>query len=374
MGDVKQQNRSAIIEYLSRTGPVSRKDLAEAIGLTASSVTQIVGAFMEEGILHEVGTVDEAKGAGRKKVLIDIDYDAVYLYSVNIEVENTTVALTNLKGDVVSMKTFATDKALSPKEFLCGVAESCRKLSADKAGDTLKKRLKAVSVGVPGIVDTEGGISKQAYGIWEEEVPVCEILGSELALPCYIENNVNAFALATRIFGEGKDFDNLHIIKWGPGVGSAIVIDNNIYEGRKGKAAELGHVIVDPSGRRCSCGRKGCLETKVSYSALNEIAPFEQNEFAGVYSASDDKVKACFDDAMKLFARTIANAISLLAPNRIVLTGFLFKDELIREKVVAACREYDSKINERLIIYSSLSEKESFIGPVAAYWAVLGYL
>ena len=68
---------------------------------------------------------------------------------------------------------------------------------------------------------------------------------------------MNAFAMAELLYGMGREYDNLLIIKWGPGVGSAIVIDDQLYEGRHGKAAELGHYIVERDGRLCGCGRQG---------------------------------------------------------------------------------------------------------------------
>lgn len=367
MGAVKSQNRGAIIKYLSKVGPASRKDVAEAIGLTPASVTQITTVLLEEGIIWETGRVDDGAKAGRKKVLIDINYNFAYIFSINIEVEKTTIAVTNLGGQVCEISQMVTDKEKSPEDFLKSVGECCLQLKA-KLSKEVQTKTRGAVVGIPGIVDKENGLSKHAYGIWSSQVDVCGALEKILELPCYIENNVNAFALATMFFGEGRSQDNLHIIKWGPGVGSAIIIDNAIYEGHRGKAAELGHVIVDSKGQKCSCGRIGCLETKVSYGALNKIKTFEPYRFAEAYEGAKDDAKKSFDEAIELFATTIVNSMSLLAPNQIILTGFLFVDSKIRDKVIALCRQYDPRIGEELIEYSQLAEKEAYIGPVAAYW------
>ena len=199
-------------------------------------------------------------------------------------------------------------------------------------------------------------------------MPVCEILERQLGYPVVIENNVNAFAIAELMYGFGRKYDNLLVIKWGPGVGSTIIIDNKVYEGRHAKAAELGHFIVERDGAVCDCGRRGCLETKVSYKAMAAQKPFSQNAFGEAYHKAKTQGDAqVFDEAIDLFARTIVNSITILAPNRVVLCGRLFQDEEIRARLIEQCKQYDVGCDEKRIIYSVLAEKEDYIGPVAAF-------
>ncbi len=86
------------------------------------------------------------------------------------------------------------------------------------------------------------------------------------ALECTVllENNVKAFAQAELTYGLGRTEENLLLLKWGPGVGSAIIAQGRIYESRMYKSAEIGHVRVEKNGRLCRCGRHGCLETRVA--------------------------------------------------------------------------------------------------------------
>lgn len=361
MGQVKKQNRSSILNCICEMGPVSRKDIAQITGLTPAAVTLICNEFMEQQLLFEIGQSTESQGVGRKKVLVDINYDYAYIFAVNIEQEHTTVALTNMKGEVKELQTLATKTGKAPEVLLKQVADVCR-------GMLGKYKVAGVSVALTGIVDKEKGTSVHAYGIWQDEVPVCEILEKELGYPVVIENNVNAFAIAELMYGFGKKYDNLLVIKWGPGVGSTIIIDNKVYEGRHAKAAELGHFIVERDGAVCDCGRRGCLETKVSYKALAAQKPFAQNEFGEAYRLAKTKGDAgVFDEAIDLFARTIVNSITILAPNRVVLCGRLFQDEEIRARLIEQCKQYDPGCDEKRIIYSVLAEKEDYIGPVAAF-------
>ena len=130
MERVKRQNRSLILNYINSTGPVSRKDIAAATGLTAAAVTQISAALIAEGILTVKGTSTERTGeAGRRKVLLDIDPEVSLAYTVNIEPDITTVAVCGVKGFAVLsddgapiVKSIPTDKESSPAYYLGQIA------------------------------------------------------------------------------------------------------------------------------------------------------------------------------------------------------------------------------------------------------------
>ncbi len=357
---VKQRNRKNILSLIYEKGPVSRIDISRQIGLTQAAVTLISAQLIKENILRETGTA-EAPGAGRKKILLDINPDFRHVLSVNIEPEKTWTALCDMKGNALKYAVCETE-ADSPEEYLKKTAVQCRRLEEETG-----IRADGISVGITGIVNRQTGESLKAYGVFDRPADVRKILEAETGLPVSVENNINAFAEAEAMFGYGRTFDNLMIIKWGPGVGSALIIDGKLYEGRHQRAGELGHSIVEKNGRLCTCGRRGCLETKVSRRALNEIVPFESEAFAGVFEESEGRTRQRLQEAVDLFARAIVNAATVMAPNRIVLCGSLFSDERIRRRVIEACRAYDHGFSDERILYTELYEKQGFIGPAAVY-------
>lgn len=374
MERVKRQNRSLILSYINENGPVSRTDIAQATGLTAAAVTQITGALIAEGILYEASVSTEKTGAaGRKKVPLDIESNAALVYAVNIEPDETTVAVCGLKGEPLTYRgqkiitRFATDTAAAPEEFLERIAGVCRTLSKDLSG-RLIKRIDCVSVGITGLVDVANGISMRAYGIWRKPVNVASILGSALGLPVMVENNVDAFSAAELLYGEGRSENDFLTIKWGPGVGSTVIIGGEIYRGKTGKSAELGHFIVEPGGKLCTCGRRGCLETRLSYRALSEIMHFDlETSFDEAWEAASPETKEQIDEAIDLFARSIVNTGTILAPGRIVLFGGLTGIKSLRDKLIEACKVYDPAYDEDRIIHTTLTGMESYIGPAAVY-------
>lgn len=359
MEAVKRRNRSSILRFINSEGPISKKDIAKRLSLTPAAVTQICGEFMESGLLVERGIGDEdVVRAGRKKVLIDIAPDYCYIYGINIDPEHTTVALCDLKGIALAEKMIPTEGKLPPEEFLSEIAAICEELR--RQTKIPQNRISGAGVGITGIVDKERGMSVRAYGIWKEPVELQEILGKRLKLPVRVENNVNAFAAAELLFGMGQRHDNLLLVKWGPGVGSSILVRNHVYDRSHGRAAELGHVIVEKDGANCSCGRRGCLETRVAGQVL-------QRRFPGFPERVREEQKLQLQEEIDLFARTLVNAATILLPEKVILYGRLFGHAWLRQELTAACGRYDPRFDEDYIRYSELSAREAYIGPVAFF-------
>lgn len=372
---VKRENRSLILKCINDKGPISRKDIAETTGLTAASVTQITTHLIEDGLLTELGAISENSGtAGRKKILLDLRSDYGFVISINIESKTTGIAICDIKGTIVCNGTarinLTTDTSEGPTAFLKTIADNCKKL-IKLLSDTEAEKIKCVSIGIPGIVDRELGISKKAYGVFEEEVDLRSFFEKRLKLPVLLANNVDAFANAEILYGAGKLYDSLLVIKWGPGVGSTIVTDSHVYQGRHGKTAELGHFIVKKNGLKCSCGRRGCLETLISVKALSNLISFDPEDFGQAYRALPDDKKTQIDSYIDIFAMSIVNTCTIIAPGRIVLFGAMFNSEIIRKKLIECCMNYDPTYDFNRIIHTSLSDKASYIGPASVYFRTL---
>lgn len=357
MEQVKANNRRSILNTINANGSMSRKDIAVATGLTPAAVTLLCNELIDEGLVIEKGTVSDNKRAGRRKILLEINYDEYIVIGVTIESEDTVVVMSNLKGDLVDKKVFKTDSDMMPGKHLAIVSDLIEEMKSNHPREA--RKIKGGCVAISGIVNKDAKTSEHAYGVWHKEVKVCEILEKNTGIPFVIENNVDAFAMAELLFGIGVSYDNLLVLKWGPGVGSTIVTNKTIYQGRNGRAAELGHFIVEPNGRQCDCGRKGCLETMVSYKTMSEKKSFLPEEFGEVYED--------FQDELELFARTIVNSMTILAPNRVILSGKMFADERVRKTFIDKCKSYDSKYDEGRILYSTLVDKEEYIGSIAAF-------
>lgn len=382
--NVKQSNRSAILKLLCSDGAMSRKDIAQIIGLTPAAVTLICSELMEEGVLVEKGEAEQEKRAGRRKILVDINYGFKKVLCIRIEVDETYMTLTDLAGNKFSEKNILTDRAARPEDFLERVATFSKNMMWE-AGVT-KDDILAGGVSVTGIVDRKKGISKNSFQIWDEPVDVRSILEEKLGLDIVVENNVKACAYGELTYGDSRSKNNLMFVKWGPGVGSAITIDHHVYQGRDFRGAEIGHYIVEKNGVPCRCGKRGCLETVVSSHAFvdeikrnlnpedmpkltqwleddsHELNANSIGEWTGL---GDEGVQRIMEEKIDRLARTVENIISVLNPDNIIVYGTVFEVPGIFERFIQCCKSYDPELPEGYIKLSGLGNRITYIGPLA---------
>ena len=128
--------------------------------------------------------------------------------------------------------------------------------------------VEAVGVGAAGFVDAARSTVIFAPNLaWRDE-PLRAAVEARCGLPVVVENDANAAAWAEARFGAGRGQDYLVILTLGTGLGGGLVVDGQLYRGRLGVAAEFGHLTVEPGGRRCGCGGRGCWERYASGRAL----------------------------------------------------------------------------------------------------------
>ena len=204
-------------------------------------------------------------------------------------------------------------------------------------------RADLVGIGIPGLVDHERGTVKHAVnlGLDGDEFQLGALLGDRLGLPVVVENDVNAAALgAVALSGE----DDLLYLSVGTGLAAGLVLEGRVRRGVHGAAGEVGHVPVDPAGRPCSCGQRGCLETVASGSALARAWP---SNGAPEAEALFEAARAGDPRAIEVrgaFAAGLAGAIRVLAlaadPRCVVLGGGVATlGEPLRVAVVTALRD-----------------------------------
>ncbi|PKL82423.1 MAG: glucokinase [Ignavibacteriae bacterium HGW-Ignavibacteriae-3] len=173
-------------------------------------------------------------------------------------------------------------------------------------------------------------------------VNVLEIVKKYSALPAAITNDANAAAIGEMIFGAAVGMKDFIVITLGTGLGSGIVVNSQLVYGADGFAGEIGHTIVDPEGRACGCGRKGCLETYASASGIRRTVymmmgstnipselrniSFNQltsKDIADAAIRGDQLALDAFDYTAKILGLKLADAVAHLSPEAIILFGGL---------------------------------------------------
>ena len=222
--------------------------------------------------------------------------------------------------------------------------------------------LRAIGVSAPGPLDIARGIVTEAPNLpgWIN-IPLQQRIRELLALPAWIENDANAAALAENRLGAGRGSRHMVLIAIGTGVGGGLILDGALYHGASGGAGEVGHMIADPGGAVCGCGRSGCLEAVSAGRALDKAAlriAAAEPDGALARIARDDgeepdarilDLAAAAGDASSIEALTraggflgagLTNLTNLLNPDVVVIGGSVRKSEIyVRSAVEVLDRE-----------------------------------
>lgn len=161
-----------------------------------------------------------------------------------------------------------------------GLADSIETL-ADRlvlGANKVFSSLSGVGVCCPGMIDTQNGKVIFAGNLNLKNYPLGKILKEKFGVPVKVCNDANAAALGEAKFGAGKNYSDSLLITLGTGVGGGIVIGGKLFEGNKSAGAEIGHMVIERGGHKCTCGRRGCFEAYCSARALTEKTKREMEE------------------------------------------------------------------------------------------------
>jgi glucokinase len=143
--------------------------------------------------------------------------------------------------------------------------------AAMKKADRTMAEVLALCIGAPGAVDHHTGIVHDAPNLGWQDVLLGEILQQRLGLPVLVDNDVNIGLVGEHVYGAGRGTLHMAGIFVGTGIGGGFIMDGKPYYGARGAAGEIGHIIVSPHGRRCRCGREGCVEAYASKTAMEAM-------------------------------------------------------------------------------------------------------
>lgn len=257
---------------------------------------------------------------------------------VDIGGTNTVFGFVDKDGKCVAESSISTN-ASEPAEKLF----SRLHLKVDELYSTICNEYKLIGIGIgaPNANYFKGTVELPPNLNWKV-VNVLEIVKRYYDLPSAITNDANAAAIGEMQFGAAKGMKDFIVITLGTGLGSGIVVNGQLVYGADGFAGEIGHTIYDPNGRRCGCGRKGCLEAYVSASGIkrtvfellsksnedSELRKFSFDELTSkmIFEAAQrgDKIALqAFDFTGRVLGIKLADAVAHTSPEAIILFGGL---------------------------------------------------
>lgn len=246
-------------------------------------------------------------------------------------------------------------------------------------------KIEGLGLGIAGYVDTETSTVIDAPNLPLRRIPIGRLIGSEIKVDVRVENDANAAALGEVRRGAAVGSKFAVMLTLGTGVGGGIVIDDRIYHGTRGKAAEFGHIIVNPTGPICGCGARGCLESIASGTAIENFAKsiIESNRSEMLTDSYSDGVEIDAELVYKLFMKGddacmmifknmgrflgigISSIVNSLNPDAVVIGGSISKArDAFHEEMMRSVKENSipTLLDDVRIVYTGLEGLAGLVG------------
>lgn len=331
---VRRHNLGVVLRHVSDRGPRSRATIALETGLNKTTVSSLVTELIGLDLLVERG-LDYRGTVGRPGQVVQVSRSGVVALGVEINVDYLAVRALDLTGTERHLAHEARDnRRVSGEEVLEHVAALAA--GALEAVHAAGLRPVGATVGLPGLVDAARGVLLVAPNLGWTDVPVVDELRARLgdpAFPVAAENEANLAALAELWEGTARGLSDVLYVSGEIGVGAGLIVRGELFRGTQGFGGEFGHMTVDPGGRLCGCGSRGCLEALVGLEALLEMAGMEPlaasggsagpvAELGARAGAGDERALDALDEAGRWLGVGIASAANLLNFQAVVLGGF----------------------------------------------------
>lgn len=302
---------------------------------------------------------------------------------------NSVFGVVDSKGEIIATTSIKTQAYPSVDQYIMESVKAIKQIAEQVGG---MEKIRAMGIGAPCGNYYKGTIEHAANLVWAKGiVPLANMFVNELGIPVVVTNDAKAAAMGEMKYGVAVGMNNFVELTLGTGVGSGIVANGQLIYGFDGFAGELGHMIVEPDGRPCGCGRKGCLETYCSATGVvrTAIAMLEESPEATslkdiatdkltsyeVYKAAmagDTMAQEVFKQTGRRIGIACANIATFLSPEAFIFFGGLAQaGELLLRPIEEAYNEnvlslYKGKA--RFLMSGLDGAKAAILGASAIAW------
>lgn len=349
---IKRINRARIMNVIRLCSPIARSQIATKTQLDRKSITNFVNELIEENLVVESGKMENVSGRPYSMLKFVDNYVA----GIYIAPHLARGVLIDFYGNI---------KAYHEVEYpiytdlttICRAVENIyHELSAVQTPNF------GVGISMPGSLNLESGVMEEAVNIPSlSQVNVRETFSSFIEEPLFLEEESRSIALAEKWFGKGRCYDDFVVVEVSAGVGMGIVVDRHLFKGAGQFAGEVGHVVIEPGGAKCSCGNLGCLEAYASETAVvkalskHSKCSFERLRYFPRNSISDEDYSKVLNDVGFKLGQGLATVVNILCPKTILLSGAVV--ELFGEDILPVIQNAINQSSVR----SNAEQTELFI-------------
>lgn len=266
--EIRRHNLGAVLNQLHAHGALTRAELASRLGLNRTTIRAITADLAAAGIVREesAGGRDDGQPstarAGRPSHLVVPRAEDVTVLAVDLGAEHLTVARIGLGGEVLERR---TSRHARGHQNVAAVVEAVGRVAGQFRADRPPLR---AGIAVPGVVNEADGLVRFAPNLGWTDEPLGDLLAQRLGLSVQVGNDGDLGAIAEHRRGAAAGFTDAIYLLGDVGVGAGVIAGGRLLKGQGGYAGEVGHMVVNPSGQRCFCGSRGCMETEVGENAL----------------------------------------------------------------------------------------------------------
>lgn len=330
----KSHNRRVVIEAVRTNGPLSRAAIARMTALTAQTVSNIVEELERSHLL----VPSEAQKLARGQPIIPYTINPRGAYSIGLELgrQRASGVLTDLSGAVCARIERHVEHP-DPQRAMPALQSIVEDLQQAFVFD--RNRLLGVGMALPGRYADGGTTSLSPLNLpgWQG-FPVGHELEQRVKVPVLVENDATAAAIGERLHGVARGLGSFVylFLAGGGGIGAGMFLDGHLYKGSRNNAGEIGHIIVEPQGKLCSCGKRGCLDRYISLTVAYEfmgIANAEElslDDLDALIAKGGEGLDAWLDQAVQPLRQTVDFLELAFDPQTIVLGGSISTSLMLR--------------------------------------------
>ncbi|MGJ6963091.1 ROK family transcriptional regulator [Streptosporangium sp. G11] len=330
--EIRRHNLGALLRHVHLSGPTSRAELTNRMGLNRSTIMALTADLTAAGLVREE-LPRETGRAGRPSLVVRPESARVYVFALDVGVDRLVAARVGLGGTILDRRETVRRRGdFSLEEIVGPLAAFARQMHRRTRPDTVCVGVAAAFSG--GVGRGDGVIRFGPNMVTVDDVPFADEMTRRLAfgLPVTVGNDANLAALAEQTRGVGVGCRDLVYLHGDVGIGGGVIVNGQLLGGHLGFGGEVGHMIVNPDkGRLCGCGSHGCLEAEVGERALLEAAgrfgsQVGRDAVRAVVDAADrgDVVaQAALSRVGDWLGLGVSNLVNLFNPEMVVFGGTL---------------------------------------------------
>ncbi len=310
--ELKRNNKMRIAEYISQSASVSKAEIASGLDISMPTVLQNVKELIAAGLVEETGEYEST--GGRKAKALAIRRDAGYTVGVDATNNHITFVMADARRDIISSER-VRQKYSDSGEYEDMLISMIKKFISRQKIDS--SRIAGIGFSVPGIVDKEQKLLLRSHTLQVQNISLRPI-GDALGYPYSVGNDASSAAYAEL----GSENENAVYLSLSSTVGGAVRLHGQFYEGEQLKSAEFGHMVIEKGGRKCYCGKEGCLDAYCAAQVLQEQSGMNLEQFFEKVRQKDKKILKIWDEYLDYLAVGVTN-LRMIFDCRIVLGGYV---------------------------------------------------